>query len=312
MSEEVVTKLQEIPGIVSAAAEQQREIASGDTAILIVALDPPCFVDKRVCDWPIDYADGVDVLQRVAQGDAVAVSQSFATLHDTRPGARIELTTLQGKRMLTVAAITSGVLQNAVLMTRSLYRRLWNDDLVTWVHVAVSQDHDPQEIAGVIADRLGREYRLRVLDSAAMIDYFSSQVRQAFGLQYVMEAITLLLVLIGVGDTLAAGVISRTREIGMMRASGVHRGSVFQIVLLEGAGIAFLGLLLAVLLGIALGIFWVNVQFPAILGWNLELHPPLASMVLMAAVTIFLCLAGSLLPAVRAARLAVPKALRNE
>src|SRR5262249_50175525 len=233
-------------------------------------------------------------------------------LHGTRAGTRIELTTLHGKTTLPVAGITSGVLQNAVLMSRSLYRRLWDDDLVTWVHVAVSPKHDPQKVAGVIADRLGREYRLRVLDSAAMIDYFSSQVRQAFGLQYVMEAITLLLVLIGVGDTLAAGVISRTREIGMMRAIGVHRGSVFQIVLLEGAAIAVLGLLLAVLLGTALGIFWVSVQFPAILGWNLELHPPLVSMVLMAAVTMFLGLAGPLLPAVRAARLAVPTALRNE
>jgi putative ABC transport system permease protein len=312
MSDKVVTKLREIPGVVAAAAEQQREIGSGDSSILVVAFDPPCFVDKRVCDWPIDGSDGMNALQSVAKGDAVLVSRSFAALHRTRPGTTIELPALHSDQTLTVAAITSGVLQNAVLMNRALYFRLWNDDLVTWIHVAVSREHDPKDIAGVIADRLGREYRLRVLDSAAMIDYFSSQVRQAFGLQYVMEAITLLLVLIGVGDTLAAGVISRTKEIGMMRAIGVHRGSIFQIVLLEGAGIAVLGLLLAVLLGMALGIFWVNVQFPAILGWNLELHPPLVSMAVMAGVTIFLCLCGALLPAIRAARLTVPTALRNE
>ncbi len=84
------------------------------------------------------------------------------------------------------------------------------------------------------------------------------------------------------------------------------------MVLLEGAGIAVMGLLLAGMLGIALGVFWVDVQFPAILGWNLELHPPVVSMIVMAVVTLLLCLAGSLLPALRAARLAVPAALRNE
>ena len=145
-----------------------------------------------------------------------------------------------------------------------------------------------------------------------MIEYFASQVRQAFGLQYVMEAITLLLVLIGIGDTLAAGVASRTREIGMMRAVGVRRKSIFQIVLLEGAGIAVMGLLLAAAIGVALGVFWVFVQFPAILGWNLDFHPPVMPMVFMGAITLLLCLGGSFIPALRAARLAVPAALRNE
>jgi putative ABC transport system permease protein len=312
MSDEVVSKLQDVPGIAIAAGEQQREVGYGDDSILVVGFDPPCFLDHRVCDWPVDDGDAINALRAVANGNAVAVSRSFATAHRTRPGDRIELTTLNGARALTVAAITSGVSQKAVLMSRTLYRQLWNDDLVTWIHVAVTQQHDSQAVAAAIADKLGRKYRLRVLTSAAMIDYFASQVRQAFGLQYVMEAITLLLVLIGIGDTLAAGVASRTREIGMMRAAGVRRGSIFQIVLLEGAGIAVMGLLLAGMLGFALGIFWVHVQFPAILGWNLELHPPTIRMLIMAAITILLCLGGSLLPAFRAARLAVPAALRDE
>jgi ABC-type lipoprotein release transport system permease subunit len=73
-----------------------------------------------------------------------------------------------------------------------------------------------------------------------------------------------------------------------------------------------LGLLLAGGLGLSLGMFWVDVQFPAILGWNLDLHVPVKSVVVTAVVTLLLCLAGSFLPALRAAHLAVPAALRNE
>jgi ABC-type antimicrobial peptide transport system permease subunit len=82
--------------------------------------------------------------------------------------------------------------------------------------------------------------------------------------------------------------------------------------LLEGATIALLGLTLALLVGLALGVFWVEVQFPAILGWRLELHFPTVFIVAAAALTLLLCLGGSLLPARRAARLEVASALRND
>jgi ABC-type lipoprotein release transport system permease subunit len=59
-------------------------------------------------------------------------------------------------------------------------------------------------------------------------------------------------------------------------------------------------------------VFWVDVQFPAILGWSLDLHAPFTSILVTAGVTLLLCLAGSFLPALRAAHLAVPAALRNE
>src|SRR5262249_47864308 len=125
-------------------------------------------------------------------------------------------------------------------------------------------------------------------------------------------SIALLLVLVGIGDTLAAGVTARTREIGMMRANGLRRSRIVQMVILEAGGIAFLGLTLARAIGGGLSVFWVDVQFPAFLGWALDLHVPLPSALAMAVVTLVLCFTGALLPAIRAARLAIPTALRNE
>jgi putative ABC transport system permease protein len=145
-----------------------------------------------------------------------------------------------------------------------------------------------------------------------ILDYWASQARKAFSVQYVMAAIAMLLVLIGVGDTLAASVVARTREIGMMRAVGMPRSSVVRIVVLEGFAIAVFGLLLAGAIGLALGVFWVEVQFPAFLGWGLRLHVPLGSVLLAVIATFVLCLAGALLPSLRAARMPVTVALRNE
>jgi putative ABC transport system permease protein len=312
LSEAVVGELQRVRGVSRVVGEQERDVAYNGDPVIIFAFDAACFLDRRLCDWPVAEAVSEYPLRAVADGEAVAVTEAFARRHGTRPGDRLDLPTPHGSRGLTVGLITSGPPQSAIMMSRSLYRELWNDTLVSWIWVAVEDGRDHHAVAAVIARALGRTYRLRVLDTAAMIDHWAGQVRQAFSLQHVTRAITFLLVLVGVGDTLAAGVAARTREIGMMRAVGLHRSGVFRIVLLEGAAIAVLGLALASVVGLALGVFWVEVQFPAFLGWSLDLHMPLASVLGAAIITLALCLAGSFLPSLRAAHLPVAAALRNE
>jgi putative ABC transport system permease protein len=114
------------------------------------------------------------------------------------------------------------------------------------------------------------------------------------------------------GDTLATGVVERTREFGMLRAVGMRRSRLFEMVMLEGVAIGLLGLFLAAGTGLALGVFWVEVQFPAVLGWKLDLHLPAAFGLTAAGLTLLLCLVGSVLPSLRAARLVIPEALRTE
>ena len=139
-----------------------------------------------------------------------------------------------------------------------------------------------------------------------------SQTRKAFSVLYLMEGIIFLLVLIGIGDTLATSVIERTHEFGMMRAIGLYRSRLVGMVVLEGLGIGLLGLLLAAATGLLLGLFWVRVQFPAILGWRLDLHFPSRFAIGAVVLTLTLCLVGAVLPSLRAARLSVSEALRNE
>jgi putative ABC transport system permease protein len=312
MSQEVMRQIGRIPGVALVVAEQEFDLAYGDESVLVTGFDPEGYLDRRVSDWPLDAGDRATALQAVADGDAVAVSLSFANLHGTLPGDVIELRTPGGPHAFKVAAVTSGVPQSSVLMSLQLYRSLWNDDLVSYIYVVVDDGHDVKPMAAQIARELGRDYRLRVWERAVILDHWASEARKAFSVQYVMAAIAMLLVLIGVSDTLAASVVARTREIGMMRAVGMPRSSVVRNEVLEGLAIAVFGLLLAGAIGLALGVFWVEVQFPAFLGWGLRLHVPLGSVIVAAIATLVLCLAGALLPSLRAVRMPVTVALRTE
>jgi putative ABC transport system permease protein len=144
------------------------------------------------------------------------------------------------------------------------------------------------------------------------VGYLAGQVRQAFRVLYIMEVVTLALILFGLTDALAAGVIERTRVLGLMRAVGVRRGRIFGMVLLEGVALGVLGLLLAAAVGLGLSAFWVWVQFPMILGWGLDYEIPGRFVAVAVVMTIVLSLLGSLAPSFRAARLQVSEALKEE
>jgi putative ABC transport system permease protein len=197
-------------------------------------------------------------------------------------------------------------------LERELYQRAWSDEFITYVHIVLSEGADLHGVVDGIQRSAGERYGLRLYTRATILDYFAGQVRQAFALAYLMEGMTFLLLVVAIGDTLAAWVTERTRRFGIMRALGFTRRDVFELVMLEGATIGTLGLGMAAAVGAALGFFWVTIQFPALLGWRIDVHVPYAFAAAAAIVTLLLCLTGSLLPSRRAAKLVVAEALRSE
>jgi len=310
IDEELVRKVGAIEGVALAAGEHSREVEYAGGSVFVKSFDADAFRDRRLYDWPISDG-GHAALERVARGEAVMVTRAFAYAHGTEATDRIQMATPTGVVDLDVAAVTDAPVENAVIMTRELYRERWNDPMISLIHVVSDREID-DEVPSAIRSYFGESHRLIVRSRDQIIDYFVGQVRQAFGVLYLMEGVTLVLVLLGIGDALASSVLERTREIGMMRAVGLTRKNLFGMVVLEGLTIGLLGLTLAVGTGLALGSFWVEMQFPAILGWRIDLHFPTAFAFGAGILTLALCLVGSLLPSLRASRMSIADALREE
>ena len=312
LSDRLVDEIATTTGVRLAAGQQLTDAEYRKKAIALFSYDPICFRDRRVCGWPLAPGSVPSALESVARGDAVLVAASFAFQNGVAPGDRIELESPHGSQSFLVAAVVAEEPANAIIMSRARYRELWNDAQVRWIHVVLDDRADSALVRAALARRFGEEHRLQVRSVRELLDYFGSQTRKAFSVLYLMEGIIFLLVLIGIGDTLATSVIERTHEFGMMRAIGLYRSRLVGMVVLEGLGIGLLGLLLAAATGLLLGLFWVRVQFPAILGWRLDLHFPSRFAIGAVVLTLTLCLVGAVLPSLRAARLSVSEALRNE
>src|SRR5262249_35402988 len=199
-----------------------------------------------------------------------------------------------------------------VEMSRDLYKKYWHDNQISRVYVRVLPQTNATVVRDSIARELGNTYSLRILSASELAEYFASQVRRAFAGAHILAGMVLFVVLVGMADTLAASVVERTRELGIIRAVGVRRRYLRRMILVEACLLGILGLMLAGGAGLTLGTLWVRTTFPYLLGWLFNLHLPYMQAAIVMIVTLVVCIAAALLPARFASRLDPAVALRYE
>jgi putative ABC transport system permease protein len=114
---------------------------------------------------------------------------------------------------------------------------------------------------------------------------------------------------LGIVNTLALSIIERTREVGLLRAIGVSRAQLRRMVTLESVVIAVLGAVLGVVMGIGFGVALMH----ALREEGLEvIDVPVGQLVMFLVVSLVIGVLAALLPARRAARLDVLKAISTD
>ena len=118
-------------------------------------------------------------------------------------------------------------------------------------------------------------------------------------------ALALLLAALGLYGVISYSVRLRTRELGVRMALGAQRGEVMQLVLLQGARLAAIGVVLGVFFAALLGRIFSSLLFKV---GVLNVVPWIAATVILVATVLL----ASYLPARRAASIEPMKALRTE
>jgi putative ABC transport system permease protein len=150
--------------------------------------------------------------------------------------------------------------------------------------------------------------QVRVLDQAGFADAIGTQVDQLLGVIYALLALSVLVALLGIVNTLALSVVERTREIGLLRAVGMTRPQVRRMVRTEAISVALIGAALGLALGIPLGAVFTRVE-----RFNLTTFVVPWTQLLVGVVLAGLAgLLAGVLPARRAANLDVLDALYAE
>jgi putative ABC transport system permease protein len=134
------------------------------------------------------------------------------------------------------------------------------------------------------------------------------ELSQFLLLLYVLLALSVIISLFGMVNTLALSVFERTRELGMLRAVGMTRRQVRRMIRHESVITALIG----ASLGLPLGIFLALLVTRALSQYDLQFAIPAPSLVAFVVVAVLAGLVAAIMPARRAARLRVLEALQYE
>ncbi len=148
----------------------------------------------------------------------------------------------------------------------------------------------------------------RVQTRQEWIDKEDEEISQFLLLLYVLLALSVIVSLFGMVNTLALSVFERTRELGMLRAVGMTRRQTRRMVRHESVITALIG----AALGLPLGIFLALLVTQALSEYDLQFAIPVGALITFVIVSVIAGIVAAILPARRAARLRVLEALQYE
>ena len=135
-----------------------------------------------------------------------------------------------------------------------------------------------------------------------------ADINLTLNLLYGLLGLSVIISLFGVVNTLVLSVFERTRELGMLRAIGMTRSQVRQMIRYESIVTALIG----AALGIAVGVFLAILTTQALSDEGVVLAIPWTTIGIFVVATIVAGMLAAILPARRASRLNILEALQYE
>ena len=268
----------------------------------VVGVDPATIGQVYRFDWE----QGSDAtLARLDAGGAI-VDAGYAKSHDVRVGSRLDVQTPTGERRAYTIAGTYDAPKVQPLFTGVLISQAEFDTAFPKGQNLVSL------LKGGTTDGLERVLAgfpdARVETKAAYVKRLSDDVNTTLALFYVLLALSVIVSLFGMVNTMILSVYERTRELGMLRAIGMTGRQARRMVRHESVITALLG----AALGLPLGVFLAAIATRGLSSQGIGFELPIGPLVAFTLVAALAGVIAAISPARRAARLNVLDALKYE
>ena len=300
------------PGVAVATGIRFDSIAVGGKSEpgfndVLNGVDPAGFSRVYRAKW---LNGGSDDLYRRLTGDTALVEEQFAKTHKLSVGDSYSVRSANGAR---ARFRVLGIYRDPQLMSGTIVERSRFDglsDVRDPVILLADSDEgtDPDAVQKAVTASLRRFPAAKVESNAEYRETFEQQLNQIVGLLYVLLAMSLVISVFGIANSLFLTIHERTRELGLLRAIGGTRGQVRVMVVGEAIITAVIG----GLLGSAIGVLFGYLVTQALDDLGLGFSVPAGQLVLIIVLAGVVGVVGAIAPARRSSRLNVLDALRTE
>ncbi|GAB2590183.1 ABC transporter permease [Kribbella endophytica] len=266
-------------------------------------------VSDGTLDGPITVTTTTGSLDSLGKGQA-ALPRNLANQLDLAVGQTFTLTTTTGKHQLTVGAIIAPNHQvDAVITSLPTFTELGGGEIDATVYLEVAEGTDPAAVRQAVTQAIQDYPSVVVRDQQAYAAAERGPINGILGIVGALLGFAVLIALLGVVNTLALGVVERTRELGLLRAIGMDRPQVRRMLQVEAVAIALFGAILGLVIGVFAGAAVQHVMVDDGLG---VLDVPVLQLVAALLVAAVVGVLAAIWPSRRAARLDVLRAIATE
>jgi putative ABC transport system permease protein len=226
----------------------------------------------RYNDIPVAAGNLDRALTMIEAGTGVSASQNFINSFHMKLGDKITLNTPAGPHTFEIALVhvDYGSEIGVLTTTRSVYKRLWSDPLVDSFGVYLRPGTDVDKTRTLIADDLGKRFRLLALSNGQYKGELVKVLEGSFTLARATEFVAIIVAILGIINTLLVTVMDRRTEIAVLKVIGAVSGQVQRMLMIEGSLIGLAATVLGVGFGSLFSIYVVKELLRLQVGWQMS------------------------------------------
>jgi ABC-type antimicrobial peptide transport system permease subunit len=294
-----------VPGVEAVSNVRTGDAKAFGKSFFATAVNPP-----GATMFKLDWTEGSTQTIATLGDDGAFVDKGYAKKHHLQVGSTFRLVFSSGEsKRFTLRGIFDPPPGGSPFGSVTISQNTWDrynanpQNIYSFVRMEGGQsDANLKALTDSLADFPNAKAQTR----EQFIDNQISGLNSVLNILYVLLALSVIVSLFGIVNTLVLTVFERTREIGMLRAIGMTRRQVRRMIRHESVITAMIGGVLGILLGIVLGGLLVyRVDF-------IVFSLPVVSLIIFGVMSIVVGMLAAIFPARRAARLNVLEALQYE
>jgi putative ABC transport system permease protein len=226
-----------------------------------------------------------EVLDQLRGKNNIIVSEPFTYKHKVKAGDTIALALGEARANFQIVDVYYDYASERgyILMDRDVLLKYLPNQTPTNLAIFVAPDANAAEVRKEIQE-VAAGHRILIFSNR---DLRTEAVRifdRTFAITYALEAVAVIVAVMGIGGALIALVIDRRRELGLLRFLGASSGQIRKMILVEAGLLGLLANLAGFVLGYFLSLILVFVINKQSFGWTIRFHWPVT--VLLGALTV--------------------------
>jgi putative ABC transport system permease protein len=303
ISVELVEKIAALPGVAAVDRLRAHEITYDGMPATLASVDLRVPRAHRNSEF-FSGRPANEVLEQLHGKHNVIVSEPFTYKHKMKTGDTITLALGESRANFQIVDVYYDYASERgyILVDRDVLLKYLPDETPTNLAVFVAPGAQAAEVRQEIQEAAAGHRVLIFSDRDLRVEAVRIFDR-TFAITYALEAVAVIVAVMGIAGALIALVIDRRRELGLLRFLGASSGQIRKMILVEAGLLGLLANLAGFVLGYFLSLILVFVINKQSFGWTIRFHWPVAMLLVALAVVYTATIVSGLYPARLAVRL---------